>query len=45
MTSIAPQSEQRIWTNLLGNEGRARRLIRDSGILGALIILIIVLVT
>ncbi|MCK6626886.1 MAG: ABC transporter permease [Anaerolineae bacterium] len=48
MASIAPQNEQTMdkpkgfWANLWGGEGRAWQLIRESGILGALIILIIV---
>lgn len=48
MESLASQNEQAVDTpkgflsNLLGGEGRAWRLVRESGILGALILLIIV---
>lgn len=48
MASITPQSEpvmnssKNFLANLLGGEGRAWRMIRESGILGALILLVIV---
>jgi ribose/xylose/arabinose/galactoside ABC-type transport system permease subunit len=48
MEPVATQSEQTMntskgfLTNLVSNEGRARRMVRESGILGALIILIVV---
>ncbi len=48
MESTAPQNDQAMnrskgfLSNLLGGEGRAWRLVRESGILGALIILIVV---
>jgi ribose/xylose/arabinose/galactoside ABC-type transport system permease subunit len=48
MESIVPQNEQTVnsprgfLANLVGNEGRAWRMLRESGILGALILLIVV---
>lgn len=48
METTAAQSEKTMnsfksfWKNLLGGEERARKMIRESGILGALIILVVV---